>query len=98
MKTHVPLTQVQFAVEQADISPQVHFEAEQKAKEAYVMTLLRHGEISSGRAAHLLGISRLEAIERMSDYGISVFDDSMTLEELQDEVAQTNRLIEQHSA
>jgi predicted HTH domain antitoxin len=98
MKTHVPLTQVQFAVEQADISPQVRVEAEQKAKEAYVMTLLRHGEISSGRAAHLLGISRLEAIERMSDYGISVFDDSMTLEELQDEVMQTNQLIEQHSA
>jgi predicted HTH domain antitoxin len=98
MKTHAPLTQVQFAVEQTDISPQVRVEAEQKAKEAYVMTLLRHGEISSGRAAHLLGISRLETIERMSDYGISVFDDSTTLEELQDEVAQTNRLIEQNSA
>jgi predicted HTH domain antitoxin len=98
METHVSLTQVQFVVEQSDISPQVRFEAEQKAKEAYVMTLLRHGEISSGRAAHLLGISRLEAIERMGDYRISVFDDSMTLEELQDEVMQTNRLIEQHSA
>jgi predicted HTH domain antitoxin len=96
MEAHTPLIQVQFEVEIADIAPQIRSEAAQKAKEAYVMTLLRHGEISSGRAAHLLGISRLEAIERMNNYGISVFDDSMTLEELQEEVEQTDRLIGQH--
>jgi predicted HTH domain antitoxin len=95
MEAHAPLIQIQLEVELADIAPQIRSEAAQKAKEAYVMTLLRHGEVSSGRAAHLLGISRLEVIERMNDYDISVFDDSMTLEELQDEVAQTNQLIGQ---
>ena len=46
-----------------------------------------------GRAAYenpylfaLLGISRLEVIELMSKYNISPFDDSMSLEEFQQEV------------
>jgi predicted HTH domain antitoxin len=95
MEAHTPLLQIQLEVELADIAPQIRSEAAQKAKEVYVMTLLRHGEVSNGRAAHLLGISRLEAIECMNDYGISVFDDSITLEELQNEVAQTNQLIGQ---
>jgi predicted HTH domain antitoxin len=52
------------------------------------MTLLKHGEISRGKASQLLGISRLDVIDLMSKYEISLFDNSMSLEEFQAEVNQ----------
>ena len=39
------------------------------------MTLLRHQEISSGRATEMLGIPRVETIDLMSKYDISPFPD-----------------------
>ena len=57
-----------------------------KAKEGYVMALLEVGEISSGKAAEILGVSRLETIEIMNRGGISIFDDSQDLEGLRQEV------------
>lgn len=81
-------TPVQFTLEVADIPQDVRREAELKAREAYVMTLLEKGIISSGRAARILGISRLEAIALMDKYGISVFA-PQTREELEREVAET---------
>ncbi|MFM7366805.1 MAG: UPF0175 family protein, partial [Sphaerospermopsis kisseleviana] len=50
--------------------------------------LLEVGEITSGRAGKILGISRLEVIEMMKKWGISLFDDSQTLDELRQEVEQ----------
>ena len=47
--------------------------AERKAKEAFVLELLRHGDISAGRAAKLLGISRWDLSDLMSAAGISPF-------------------------
>ena len=47
------------------------------------MALLEIGEISSGRAAKIMGVSRLDLIEIMNKWGISIFDDSQELEELQ---------------
>jgi len=67
---------------------EVQQKALQKAKEAYVMTLLEAGEITSGRAGKILGVSRLQVIEIMKQWGISIFDDSQTLEDLAQEVEQ----------
>lgn len=64
-----------------------------KAKEGYVMALLEAGEISSGRAGKILGVSRLEILEMMGKWGISVFDDSQDLEELRLEVEQTESIL-----
>lgn len=61
--------------------------------EAYVMELLRHGRIGSGYAAKLLGLSRLEILDRMGQYQISVFSEQ-TSEELAQEVANTLKLIQ----
>ena len=55
-------------------------DAEHKAKEAYVLELLRQGDISAGRAARLLKISRWDLSELMYEAGISPFDDSLTIE------------------
>ena len=60
-------------------------DAERKAKEAFVLELLRHGDISAGRAAKLLGISRWDLSDLMSDAGISPFAE-VTAKELDTEV------------
>ena len=86
-------TTVQFTFPVPLISEEIHQEAEGEAKTAYVMTLLRHGEITSGRAARLLGISRLEAIDLMANLGISVFA-TQTRAELAGEVTETLAMLE----
>lgn len=82
------MTKVEFTIPVHSVNHRIREEAENKAKEAYVMTLLKYGEISSGKASQLLGISRIDVINLMSKYEISLFDDSMTLEEFQQEVNQ----------
>lgn len=84
-------TEVKFTLEMLPELPEIHrLEAELKAKEAYVMTLLKHADISSGRAARLLGIPRLEVIDLMSLYDISPFP-MQTREELEREVEELKR-------
>ena len=61
-------------------------DAERKAKEAFVLELLRQGDISAGRAARLLNISRWDLLELTYEAGISPFDDSLTAETLEAEV------------
>lgn len=70
-------------------------EAERLAREAYVMTLLRHGDISSGRAAKLIGIPRVDLFDLMGEYGISPFPDQ-TREELEREVEQAMLTLEKY--
>ena len=60
-------------------------DAERKAKEAFVLELLRHRDISAGSAAKLLDISRWDLSDLMSEAGISPFAD-VTAEELAAEV------------
>ena len=67
-------------------------EAERLAREAYVMTLLRHHDISAGRAAALLGLDRWQLAELMAQHDISPFPD-LTQAELEREVAQAKRAI-----
>ena len=59
--------------------------AERKAKEAFVLELLRHGDISAGRAAKLLDISRWDLSDLMSAAGISPFAE-LSAEDLNTEV------------
>lgn len=74
---------------QLKVPQNVRDKALKKAKEGYIMALLEAGEISSGRAGKILGISRLKVLEMMGKWEISVFDDSQDLEELRLEVEQT---------
>lgn len=60
-------------------------DAERKAKEAFVLELLRHGDISAGRAAKLLNISRWDLSDLMAAAGISPFAE-LSAEDLDAEV------------
>ena len=62
-----------------EILESLRVEALKKAKEGYVMALVEAGEISSGRAGKILGVSRLKIMEMMRQWGIYVFDDSQDL-------------------
>ncbi len=68
-------------------------EAEDKAKEAYVMTLLKYHHISAGKAAKLLSINRWQLSELMSIYNISPFPEQ-TKEELEAEITETIQMLE----
>jgi predicted HTH domain antitoxin len=63
---------------------------EHTAREMIVIELYRRNLISSGRAAELMGISRLDFIRRAADLGIPYF--RFTDEELRAEIAQGKRL------
>ncbi len=58
-----------------NISESLHSQAEEQAKIAYIMTLLKYGEISSGMAGRLLGVYHLEVLELMGQYGVDIFAD-----------------------
>jgi predicted HTH domain antitoxin len=68
-------------------------QAESKARESYIMELLRHGSISTGYAAQSLNLSRLEIFELMGQYKISTFPEQSP-EELAQEVAETRHSIQ----
>jgi predicted HTH domain antitoxin len=95
MQTKQPETEVKFTVTIPEVPETHRLEAETKAKEAYIMTLLRHGDLSSGRAAKLLGIPRVEVFDLMNVYGISPMDDTLTREDLERQVTQAKRNLEQ---
>jgi predicted HTH domain antitoxin len=89
------LTIVDKELESIQLSAEIREKALYKAKEGYVMALLEVGEITSGRAAKILDISRIEVIEMMNKWGISLFDDSQSLEELHQEVEQAALILNQ---
>jgi predicted HTH domain antitoxin len=60
--------------------------AERKAREAFILSLLKQGDLSAGRAAELLGVDRWRLSELMSAHGISPFDETLTSEGLEREV------------
>ncbi|MBE9146422.1 UPF0175 family protein [Planktothrix mougeotii] len=86
------------ALENIQVSAESREKALQKAKEGYVMALLEIGEISSGMAAKILGVSRLDMIKIMNKWGISIFDDSQELEELQQEIEQVELILNQQGS
>lgn len=83
VKTEV---EIRFTLPLDELLLQHKVAAEHKAKEAFVLELLRQGDISAGRAARLLNISRWDLSELMYKAGISPFDDSLTTETLDAEV------------
>ena len=89
------LTILDKQLESIQLSAEVQEKSLQKAEEGYVMTLLEVGEISSGRAGKILGVSRLAVIEMMKKWGISLFDDSQSLEELRQEVEKAELILNQ---
>jgi len=62
---------------------------ERAAREMIVLELYRRSLISSGKAATLLGISRLDFIQRASELGIPYF--RFTDDEWQAEIAESKR-------
>jgi predicted HTH domain antitoxin len=62
---------------------------ERTAREMIVLELYRRSLISSGKAAALLGIPRLDFIQRASELGIPYF--RFTEDEWQAEVAESKR-------
>jgi len=58
---------------------------DQLAREAIVLDLYRRGTISSGRAAILLGMERIDFIKYSGELGIPYF--RITAEELDEELA-----------
>ncbi|MEA5616621.1 UPF0175 family protein [Cronbergia sp. UHCC 0137] len=88
-------TEIKFTLTLPEV-PEIHrLEAEKKAKEAYIMTLLRHGDISAGRAAELLEIKYSSLSDLMNSYQISPFP-TQTKEELQQEVTQTLEILNRY--
>ena len=96
-RNHIAPLQVKFALAVHNIPQSVQEIAVAKAKEAYVMALLEAGEISSGKAASLLGIPRTQLIESMGKWGISLFDNSLELEDLAREIEQANTSLDKDS-
>ncbi len=80
------MVEVYFSLPIGDVPVKHQKEAKKKAKMAYVLELLQQGDISAGRAAKLLDVSRWELSVLMSTFGISAFDETMTPETLQAEI------------
>lgn len=51
------------------------------AREAVYVKLYERGHISSGRAAHLLGISRRALLDSLGRYNVSIFDEQPNLDD-----------------
>ena len=47
---------------------------EDLAREALIVKLYEQGEIGSGYAAEILGMSRRTFLDLLSEYGVSIFD------------------------
>jgi predicted HTH domain antitoxin len=62
----------------------------ERAREALVLDLLRHAEISQGKAAELLGINRYEMLDRMARHKIP--SGPQTAEEAEQEIEAAIRL------
>src|ERR1700730_15046704 len=90
--------EIKFVVPIDEVPDENRPEAERQAREAYVLALLRQGDISAGKAAELLGIDRWQLADLMSSRSISPFDETMTREDLEREAAATNRTLESPSS
>ncbi len=56
-------------------------EARRFINEATIMQLYAQSKITSGRAAHMLGISRWEFLDLTGKYHVSIFDDDLDIDE-----------------
>lgn len=79
--------ELRFAFPLADVPAKHRAAAERKAQEAFVLSLLKQGDVSAGRAAELLEVDRWRLSDLMLAHGISPFDETVTREDLEREVA-----------
>lgn len=89
----IAMLEVRFRVGISEVPEPHRMEAERRAEEAFVLSLLRQGDISAGRAAGLLGIDRWQLDDLMAAHAISPFDDSLTAEEIAQEAEATRKLL-----
>jgi len=80
-------TIVRFEIPVSDVPEIQRAEAERRAQEAYVLSLLRRGNIRAGRAAEILALDRWQLGDLMAAHGISPFDATMPREDLKREIA-----------
>ena len=52
----------------------------QLAQQSFLVRLYQLGQVSSGRAAEVLHISRCEFLDLLSAHGVSIFDDNTDVE------------------
>lgn len=50
--------------------------SEEDAKMMILSSLFGKGEISSGKASEILNMPRIDFLEKVGDYGISIFSDN----------------------
>ena len=82
-------THLDLGDELGDLLAELGQPVEQTAREMIVLEMYRRSLISSGKAAALLDVSRLDFIQRASELGIPYF--RFTEEEWQAEVAESKR-------
>jgi predicted HTH domain antitoxin len=80
---------LEFEREILDLMRPVYQRPEEALKEIVVLELYRRREISSGKAAELLDMTRFEFIRYASRLGIAFFD--MAEEELAEEISRSER-------
>ena len=76
----MPQIQIEFPPELLGVAGQDKRTLERLAQEAFLVRLYDLGQISSGRAAEFLGVSRREFLDILNKYGVSLFDDEVDLE------------------
>lgn len=82
--------QVELDQDLVELLEELHRPAKRAARELIVLELYRLGEISSGKAAELLGVGREEFIRRASEQGIPYFQ--LQGDELQRELDASKKL------
>ena len=75
----MPRLEIEFPEEVLATSGQTKAELERLAQEAFLVRLYGLGEISSGQAARILGISRRAFLDLLGVYGVSIFDEADAL-------------------
>jgi predicted HTH domain antitoxin len=76
----MPRIQIECPDELLDSPGQTRTALERLAQESFLVRLYELGQISSGRAAEILHVSRREFLDLLGRYGVSVFDEDVDLE------------------
>jgi predicted HTH domain antitoxin len=76
----VPQIQIECPNDVLGLPGQNRATLEKLAREAMLIRLYALGQLSSGRAAEILGTSRREFLDLLNDFGVSVFDEQVDLE------------------
>ena len=84
------VVQVELDQDLVDLLEELHRPVKQAARELIVLELYRQGEISSGKAAELLGLGRGQFIQQASERGIPYFQ--LDGDELQRELDASKKL------